>query len=290
MSSTIAVGVDGLEPSLIALRWAVAEAALRGASLVAVIARPSALDWPHDSPRHVDEVNRHISDRIDQIRGGIEGALSHSTGPAGVGSSAVEIQVIEGHPNEVLVGVSKRVDLLVVGGHGYSGWKGAVSGSLTGQLAGHTVTPLAVVRQIPERGRGRILVGVDGLSSAEAIRFGLSEAALRGASVTAVSTWQYPVLGTRPTSPEAAELLEEGARGLLEEAISACGEHPEIRLARVVQMGHPVEVLVERAGSADLVVVGSRGRGGFAALLLGSVALGVLHRVAGPVVIVPRDR
>jgi len=211
MRSTIAVGVDGLEPSLIALRWAVAEAALRGASLVAVIARPSALDWPHDSPRHVDEVNRHISDRIDQIRGGIEGALSHSTGPAGVGSSAVEIQVIEGHPNEVLVGVSKRVDLLVVGGHGYSGWKGAVSGSLTGQLAGHTVTPLAVVRQIPEQARGRILVGVDGLSSAEAIRFGLSEAALRGASVTAVSTWQYPVLGTRPTSPEAAELLEEGA-------------------------------------------------------------------------------
>ena len=122
-------------------------------------------------------------------------------------------------------------------------------------------------------------------------RFGVQEAALRGASVLVVSTWQYPVLGTRPTSPEAAELLEAGARALLAEAVAACRlQHPRVQLDTLVRMGHPAEVLAEQADLADLVVVGSRNRGGFATLMLGSVVIDVLHRVAGPVVVVPDAR
>jgi len=280
MGSVIAVGVDGTDPSLLALRWANAEAGLRQARLIAIIARPSVLDWPHDTPGHLDEINRHISDRMATIRAAIMRALP---------DSGVEIEIIEGQPSTVLVGVSKRVDLLAVGGRGFGGWKGAFAGSLTGHLAGHTKAPLAVIRSYAPQQRGRIVVGVDGLSSSEAVRFGVEEAALRGASVLVVSTWQYPVLGTRPTSPEAAELLESGARALLEEAIAACRTtHPQVRLDTLVRMGHPAEVLAEQARSADLVVVGSRGRGGFATLMLGSVAISVLHRVAGPVLVVPR--
>src|SRR5664279_2849498 len=120
----------------------------------------------------------------------------HSPGPA----VDPEIEIIEGHPTSVLVTVSKRVDLLVVGGRGFGGWKGAFARSLTGHLAGHTSTPLAVIRSYGGQPRGRIVVGVDGLSSSEAVSFGVEEAALRGASVLVVSTWQYPVLGTRPTA------------------------------------------------------------------------------------------
>ena len=348
MTDVIAVGVDGSEPSLLALRWARVEAGLRQARLIAVIARPSALEWPHDSPQHVDGINRHISDRMAQIRAAIALTLS-SAGqgaggppPDGVNTEAnteattepdtqpdtqadtqpdmqadtqpdsqsdtqphtqhepaaghhpgpavePEIEIIEGHPTTVLVTVSKRVDLLVVGGRGFGGWKGAFAGSLTDHLAGHTRAPLAVIRSYAPQPRGRIVVGVDGVSSSEAVRFGVQEAALRGASMLVVSTWQYPVLGTRPTSPEAAELLESGARALLEEAIAACRiEHPQVPLDTLVRMGHPAEVLAEEAQSADLVMVGSRGRGGFASLILGSVAISVLHRVAGPVVVVPR--
>jgi len=316
VTGVIAVGVDGSDPSLLALRWARVEAGLRQARLIAVIARPSALEWPHDSPQHVDEINRHISDRMAQIRAAIartlplsgegtggqpqsvvhpeadsktdaadERTAGHSPGPA----VEPEIEIIEGHPTSVLVTVSTRVDLLVVGGRGFGGWKGVFAGSLTGHLAGHTSAPLAVIRSSGGQPRGRIVVGVDGLSSSEAVRFGVDEAALRGASVLVVSTWQYPVLGTRPTSPEAAELLESGATALLEEAIAACRiRHPNVPLDTLVRMGHPAEVLAEEARSADLVVVGSRGRGGFATLMLGSVAVSVLHRVAGPVVVVPR--
>ena len=288
MTGVIAVGVDGSDPSLLALRWARVEAGLRQARLIAVIARPSALEWPHDSPQHVDEINRHISDRMAQIRAAIARTVS------AIGEAVEpEIEIIEGHPTTVLVIVSKRVDLLVIGGRGFGGWKGAFAGSLTGHLAGHTSAPLAVIRTYGdshgERPRGRIVVGVDGLSSSEAVRFGMQEAALLGASVLVVSTWQYPVLGIRPTSAEAAEFLESGASALLEEAIAACRiQFPQVPLDTMVRMGHPAEVLAEEALSADLVVVGSRGRGGFAALMLGSVAISVLHRVAGPVVVVPR--
>ena len=310
MTDVIAVGVDGGEPSLLALRWAGAEAALRQARLVVVVARPSALEWPHDSPRNVDEINRHIDDRMDQIGAAIGRTLS-PTGddadrppvPAGATQAETEkepaaehglqpeIEIIEGHPTSVLVTVSKRVDLLVVGGRGFGGWKDAFAGSLTGHLAGHTGAPLAVVRSYAPQRRGRIVVGVDGVSSAEAVRFGVAEAALRGASLLVVSTWQYPVLGTRPTSPEAAELLEAGARALLAEAVAACRlQHPRVQLDTLVRMGHPAEVLAEQADLADLVVVGSRNRGGFATLMLGSVVIDVLHRVAGPVVVVPDAR
>ena len=227
MTGVIAVGVDGSDPSLLALRWARVEAGLRQARLIAVIARPSALEWPHDSPQHVDEINRHISDRMTQIRAAIartlpfsgegtggqpqsrvhteadsqadaahERGAGHSPGPA----VEPEIEIIEGHPTSVLVTVSKRVDLLVVGGRGFGGWKGAFARSLTGHLAGHTSTPLAVIRSYGGQPRGRIVVGVDGLSSSEAVSFGVEEAVLRGASVLVVSTWQYPVLGTRPTA------------------------------------------------------------------------------------------
>ena len=71
MIGVIAVGVDGSEPSLLALRWARVEAGLRQARLIAVIARPSALEWPHDSPQHADGINSHISDRMARIRAAI---------------------------------------------------------------------------------------------------------------------------------------------------------------------------------------------------------------------------
>lgn len=299
MTDVIAVGVDGTEPSLLALRWAIAEAKLRRARLIGVIAQPSTPESPHGWPRHVHDSNRDVSDRLDHIRAAIEKAVPSVSDP-GIGmvpaSEAevgiefeveVGIEFIEGHPIDVLIGVSKRVDLLVVGGRGVGGWKGAFAGSLSDHLAGHTSAPLAVVRSYAPHPRGRVVVGVDRSSSSEAVRFGVAEAALRGSSVLVVSTWQYPVLGTRPTSPEAAEMLEDGARALLDEAvITSRTMHPEVQLDTLTCMGHPVEVLAEQALTADMVVVGSRGGSGFKTAMLGSVPVSVLHRVASPVVVV----
>ncbi len=68
----IAVGVDGTEASLIALRWAVAEAQLRNAALKVVIVHPPVLDWPNDTEQHVADLNKHIADRVDAIRRAVD--------------------------------------------------------------------------------------------------------------------------------------------------------------------------------------------------------------------------
>ena len=118
--------------------------------------------------------------------------------------------VIEGSPTDVLLNISGRVDLLVVAGQGYSGWRESLTPSLSGQLAARTRAALCVVRSVPERPYGRIVVGYDGSSSDAAVRFAADEAALRAAQLLLVTTWRYP-RDTRATSWEAAGLLEEGA-------------------------------------------------------------------------------
>ena len=304
----IAVGVDGTEASLVALRWAVAEARLRDAALKVVIVHPPVLDWPNDTEQHVAALRLQVAERVDEIRRAaadtIAAALAGSdrTGEAGADSArapraattggppVVSTDVVEGHPAQVLTEISRSAAILVVGGRGHGAWHGALSGSLTGQLAGRTRGPLAAVRALPERGRGRIVVGVDGSGSAAAVRFAFEEAALRGAGVQLITTWQLPVFGGHP-SPETTHLLENGARASLQEGL---GETPQARpgvaFESTIATGSPVDVLADAAHAADLVVVGSRGRGGFASLLLGSVAIGVLHRVKAPVVVVPRVR
>lgn len=290
----IAVGVDGTEPSLVALRWAVAEAKIRDAALRVVIVHPPVLDWPNDTEQHVAELNKHIADQVGAIRRAaddtIAAALAASVaghGTAAGGPPLVSTDVEQGHPTQVLAEVSKTASMLVVGGRGYGAWQGALSGSLTGQLAGRTHAPMVSVRAADGRHRGRIVVGVDGTSSSHAVRFAFEEAALRGATVQLVTTWQLPVFGGHP-SPETAALLESGATAAQREGLGDTASlHHGVPVESTVRTGHPVEVLAEAAEEADLVVIGSRGRGGFTSLMLGSVAIGVLHRVKAPVVVVP---
>lgn len=282
MTASVGVGVDGSEASAAALSWAAEAAALRGAALLVVVARPPLADWPHDSAEHVTELTARIDEHIAVIRRLVDEVLSTTEG------LAWSVEVIEGHPAQVLAAVCARVDLLAIGSRGLSEWEGALAGSVSGQLAGHTAVPLAVIRQRPAAPHGRIVVGVDGPKSVGALRFALAEAALRGASLLAVSTWRYPAVGAADATNELAELYELGAAEELETALAVVrGDHPQVTVEPLVEMGHPVEVLDRHAEAADLVVVGSRGRGGFATLLLGSVAIAVLHRVASPVVVVP---
>ncbi len=195
--------------------------------------------------------------------------------------------VVQGHPAQVLAEVSTSASMLVVGGRGQGAWQGALAGSLTGQLAGRTRAPMVSVRSLPERRRGRIVVGVDGRSSHDAVRFAFEEAALRGSSVHVVTTWQLPVFGGHP-SADAAAMLETGATAAQREGVGdAPAAHPGVPIETTVRMDHPVDALADAAADADLVVVGSRGRGGFTSLMLGSVAIGVLHRVTAPVAVVP---
>jgi nucleotide-binding universal stress UspA family protein len=137
-----------------------------------------------------------------------------------------------------------------------------------------------------------IVVGVDGSEgSIRALRFALEEARLRGATVRAVSVWRIPLAafsgGLAPAIPE-VDAFEQAAHARLDAAFEAVADALHgVEVERVVEEGQPADVLVERAGPDDLLVVGSRGLGGFRGLLLGSVGHQCANHARCPVVIVP---
>lgn len=137
---------------------------------------------------------------------------------------------------------------------------------------------------------GRIVVGTDGSpGSVAAIRWAIEEAKLRDAEVELVHAYADPPLAAYPTivvpviSPEE---LESAAREVVDGALEAAGGAGDVTVTTVVEVGGPAGVLVERAADAELIVTGSRGRGGFRGLLLGSVSQQVASHAPCPTVIV----
>ena len=138
----------------------------------------------------------------------------------------------------------------------------------------------------------RIVVGVDGSeSSAAALRFALDEARAHGAGVEVVAAWSFPpTMAAEWTGGEiegVAEGLERSAQRILAEAVAELGSAAEgVEIEAVVRQGPPAEVLLSEAESADLLVVGSRGRGGFKGLVLGSVSQQAAYHATCPITIV----
>ncbi|MCK4177161.1 universal stress protein [Aciditerrimonas ferrireducens] len=139
-----------------------------------------------------------------------------------------------------------------------------------------------------------VVVGVDGSpGSSAALRFAAEEARLRGAVLRVLRAWTVPVGAYAPV-PYPAELYAEVApqteRLLRSQVAEVLGEEPGIPVDERVVEGPPAKVLVDEAGGAILLVVGSRGHGGFAGLLLGSTSAQVVHHAPCPVVVVPAGR
>lgn len=136
-----------------------------------------------------------------------------------------------------------------------------------------------------------ILVGVDGSESAGvAVGFAAEEAALRGAGLKVVSVWEIPPMALQGAvaMPQMVEGFQEQAEAIVREAVSRVRElNPDLICEGVALNGRPQTVLVEEAQGAALVVVGRRGQGGLASLLLGSVSGHVVNHAPIPVVVVP---
>jgi nucleotide-binding universal stress UspA family protein len=137
---------------------------------------------------------------------------------------------------------------------------------------------------------GRIVVGVDGSEgSIVALRWALEEARLREATVDAVHTWEYPYVGELAGMAAFTidrDELERAAREVLTTSIDHAGP-TSVPVKPILAYGPAASVLLDAAKGADLLVVGSRGRGGFAGLLLGSVSQQCAHHAPCPVEIVP---
>jgi nucleotide-binding universal stress UspA family protein len=140
----------------------------------------------------------------------------------------------------------------------------------------------------------RIVVGIDGSQpSKDALRWALEEARLRNAEVEVVHAWEFPAVALADYGGVALpvltpEDLEKQAEIVVRDTIAeVIGTDAPVPFSTLVRMGHAAEVLVAASKGAAMLVVGARGRGGFATLLLGSVSSQVVHHSQVPVVVIP---
>jgi len=179
----------------------------------------------------------------------------------------------------------------VVGARGHGAVTGLLLGSVSQHVSRHAPCPVVVVREQADPKARRIVVGVDGSPSGDnAIGFAFDAASRNEAPLVAIHAW-HDVTASRVVGPSyaalanVAERIAAGER-LLAEALAGWAEkYPDVTVTREAIPVHPARVLADATEHAALVVVGSRGRGEFTGLLLGSVSQAVLHHARCPVAV-----
>jgi nucleotide-binding universal stress UspA family protein len=283
----VLVGVDGSVSAQGALAWAAAEASSRRCPLRIV----HTFRWPTiGSPldmSFVGEPNLGLESAAEWV---LTEARAHAR------EVAPDIRVLAdlfvGPAAPTLLSEAQDADLLVVGSRGVGGFRGLLVGSVSATVAAHAPCPVVVVHPhgngtaFPASPIGRIVVGVDGSEiSTAAIRFAFQQAARRHIGIIAV----HAAMPTRqhPSLRVPAEIVDQIERHLFAEAMESKRVlFPAIDVQTKLVHGHAAQALIESSAGAELVVVGSHGRGGFAGMLLGSVSQAVLQHAACPVAVV----
>jgi nucleotide-binding universal stress UspA family protein len=279
----VVAGVDGSADARLAADLAAWEADRRHAPLRLVAGfQPAALHGMVVVGYDLEDQERELADVLVA-----EAARIRQRYP----ELAIATEVVSGAPAGVLVEESASASLVVVGSRGLGGFAALLAGSVSAQVAAHAKAPVIVVRPPAARGTreipgtGPVLVGVDGSTgSAAAVGFAFEEAAARGSGLLAVYAW-----GVRTfTQADNPQLEQWAADEALAEAVSAWAQkYPEVHVERrAIHSLVPVHTILDESGGASLIVVGPRGRGGFAGLLLGSVGDGLVRHAATPVAVV----
>ena len=287
--STVVVGLDRSDPGRSAAEYAAKVADRRNLPLRLVHAfepsqyavGPRAINWTAD----VEGVMRDASQRL----------LEETTEALRVDYPDLEVssRLQPGSAAETLIEESERAELLVLGSRGSGGFADLIIGSTALHVASHArcpvvVVPGALVDVTPRRG---VVVGVDGSElSAAAIQFAFQFASETRERLTGLHAWYDPApTGVGLMMPlvfDPAMVVKEEKLILAESMAGWSEKYPDVEVVHEVVRNHPVHALVTRAATAELLVVGSRGRGSVRSLLLGSVSHGVLHHASCPVAIV----
>lgn len=278
----VVVGVDGSAGAAPALRWATAEAARRGGRLRVVGAYRAP--WPPaHPPAGVGRKTWALMRTEETVSGMVDDARAAAPGLVVIGLS------VHGAPVPVLMAAAADGALTVVGHRGHEGFAGLRLGSTGLQLATHAGGPVVVVRGTPDAA-APVLLGADGSTGAEpAIGSAFQAAAERGCGVVAVRVYQIPA----PKWDDRVDPLDYNLERLqevehleLRRAIAPWRDkYPEVPVEMSVRLGEPADLLTAMSAAASLVVVGTRGHGGFTGMLLGSVGQKLLHHAHCPVMI-----
>lgn len=290
----VLVGVDGSPASLHALDWATAHAKVHGLRLHLVC----AYSVPSFTAAALDGGYAAIDDTA--IQEGARAVLDEAVTRVG-GQVRTTSAVATGDAAAVLVELSRGATTVVVGTRGRGGFAERLLGTVSSALPAHAHCPTVVVPCRPADGEGegirpvrpvrKMVVGVDGSPAAEAaLARAIHEAEVWDAELTAVAGVPVGsgsgILAWLPAAVDHEAVLRDVAEGLDVVVDRALADHPGLQVRRHVLDGTGAELLTEFSTAVDLVVVGSRGRGGFAGLLLGSTSQAVLHHSVSPVMVV----
>ncbi|HEY3513995.1 universal stress protein [Kribbella sp. NPDC051137] len=249
----VVVGIDGSPAASVAIRWAAIEAAALRSPLHLVYALT-----PGDSPSQAGDV---VYKAVAQARGLETGIV-------------IDSRIESGSPSAALVKASGTAAVVVIGSRGLGVMLGALVGSTGLDLAANARCPVVVVR--PDLGAFagvRVVIGYDGSPASNvALDFGLRHAQRHNLAVR--------VIAAQPTGTDLHRITEDELRA----AVHARGGQ-DAELIHIT--GHPAEHILRLSADAALIVLGARGRGGFAGMLIGSVSQTVLHHADCPVAVIP---
>lgn len=286
MTRSIVVGVDGSSGGRAAAHYAAAIAGRRHATLTLIHVfetlfygyGPVGLSGGYaiSEERLRESAERLLEETVNDIETSHPGVKVESRLEAG----GVAARLIE---------QSQDAQMTVLGSRGMGGFASLMVGSVSAQVATYGHGPIIVVRPATAPD-GPVVVGFDGSAAANAaLQFGVQEALSRNVPIIVANTYweqpwgwhQQPVTDPIITARHRAEQMIKDALELPSE------EHPELRYEiRTIHSLNPAHSLIEESAQAGLTVVGSRGRGGFAGLLLGSVSRTLIHHTTGPVAVI----
>lgn len=313
-SEVVLVGVDGSAASLHALDWATAYAHRVGWALHIVC----SYSLPSFTAASLDGGYAALDDTT--IQEGAKSVLAEAEARVADAGVRATTEVATGDAAGVLVELSGDYGLAVVGTRGRGGFTERLLGTVSSALPAHARCPVVVVPLRAEANRGvswsqpgsgpgadaeasataagaaeirevrRIVVGVDGSPQAErALQHAILQANAWGAELTAVTgvpVGNSGMLAWLPSNIDREQVLADIGAGMDVLVDKYEGQNPGLRIRRIVLDGTGAELLTEFSTASDLVVLGSRGRGGFRGLLLGSTSQAVLHHAACPVLVV----
>ncbi|MGP3915948.1 universal stress protein [Nonomuraea sp. 10N515B] len=277
----IIVGVDGSVNSRAAVEWAANDACRMRVPLRVVCAMDGS--W-YQIGKYPDVGLPDVLLREGRRILREAEALVHERQPA----VDVTTQQVEGTPAVVLREQAKDATEIVVGSRGLGGFAGALLGSVSTHVAGHVHCPVVVVRGEHRPPQGEVVIGVDDSPECgPALAYAFEQAELRGAVLRVLHAWQLPVHALAPGIAYDMDEVRTAQHQVVRNRLEAFAkDYPQVKIIEDVQSAHPVEALTDASGRADLLVVGSRGRGAMGSVLLGSVSRGVLHHAHCPVAVV----
>ena len=268
----IVVGVDGSEGSKAALRWARREAEARGCAVVALLA--------YGFYGRPEEVQNRADGIADEVLSRAATDVLHETVAevaAGDGRTPVPVQTMVAgmEPLDALFEVSTTDDVLVLGCRGLGPVRRLLLGSVSAACVRHAGIPVVVVRgPVPDEDERAVVVGVDGSTqSLAALDWALGHAAARRLAVHVIRAWSLPPdTGVRMEDILAAAERREQTDKELHELVDSRARGLDLRVTAELVDGLPAPTLMAASSDAELLVVGSRGAGGFSRLLLGSTS------------------